>query len=275
MSSLELGIVSDEISLDFREALNLGLEWGITLYELRCLKTGRLPAVDPAELQDVENLVKERGVTITALSPGIFKHPVSQTKELEHELAETLPRSFDLAHRLGASLLLVFGFKQDPGGREGQVGRAVEIMSRAAEQAADAGIRIAIENEPGFVCDSGTNTASFIEQVGSPLVGANWDPCNGYGTPERPYPEGYEALKKHIFNVHVKDTKAGSLIQCVPVGDGNIDWKGQMGALLRDGIVGHVSIETHCLPLIENSRRNVEILRQYLGELAASTGKSQ
>jgi sugar phosphate isomerase/epimerase len=140
-------------------------------------------------------------------------------------------------------------------------------MSRAAETAGMHGVTIIIENEPGFWCDSGANTATLIETVDSPFLKANWDPCNGYGTSERPFPEGYESVKKHIANVHVKDTKEGSLIRCVPVGEGALDWKGQMEALVRDQLVRHVTIETHCLPLVECSKKNVDTLRTYLADI--------
>ncbi len=75
-------------------------------------------------------------------------------------------------------------------------------------------------------------------------------------------------MRRFIFDVHVKDTLAGSLIQCVPVGQGVIDWRGQLAALVRDRIVGHMTIETHCLPLIEKSRENVTTLRRMLGEIS-------
>jgi sugar phosphate isomerase/epimerase len=127
-------------------------------------------------------------------------------------------------------------------------------------------MRLAIENEPGFWADTGVNTRRLITDVASPALGANWDACNAYGTTERPFPEGYEAIKDVIVNVHVKDTLKGALIQCVPVGEGVIDWKGQMRALMHDRLVSHVTIETHCLPLVEKSRQNVETLRRIMQE---------
>lgn len=267
---LALGIVSDEISPDFSEAVRYGNAWGISLYELRVLKSGRVPQVDPAELNELRNLVSDHRLTISALSPGIFKHPLSQKRDLERELTEVLPRTLDLAERFNATMLIVFGFRKEPDETAGNSARASEYLHRAAEQAARHGITVAVENEPGFWCDSGANTAKIIETAETASLRANWDPCNGYGTAEVPFPDGYEAVKHFIANVHVKDTRKGSLIECVPVGDGAIDWKGQLSALVRDRLVQHVTLETHCLPLVENSKRNVETLRSYLQEISLS-----
>ena len=267
MSRLALGIVSDEISLDFKEALQHGMQWGVRIFELRSLKTGRVPDVDPSEILEVLNLVEDRRITISALSPGIFKHPLSKRNELEKELSHTLPRTIELAKRLNTRLILVFGFQRSPEGTEADYQEAVKLMRRAAGLTETEDMRLAIENEPGFWCDSGRNTAKFIKDVGSKCLGANWDPCNGYGTDERPFPEGYSAIKDFVLNVHVKDTQEGSMIKCVPVGEGAIDWKGQLKALVNDRIVGHLTIETHCLPLIEKSKQNVDTLQTYLEEI--------
>ena len=267
MHRLEFGMVSDEISPDFNEAARYGGEWGISIFELRVLRTGRIPTVDHGELREVQALVKSNGLRVTALSPGIFKLPLSQTAKLEEELATTLPKTLALASEFGASLVIAFGFQREQKEKPEMFSRAVDFMSRAAEKAGKEGIRIIIENEPGFWCDSGANTAKLIQTVNSPSLRANWDPCNGYGTVERPFPEGYEAVKRYIANVHVKDTKEGSLIRCVPVGEGAVNWKGQLAALVRDQLVRHITIETHCLPLVEKSKQNVETLKLYLNEI--------
>jgi sugar phosphate isomerase/epimerase len=267
MRRLEFGVVSDEISRDFNEAARLGGEWGISIFELRVLKTGRIPLVDQGELREVQTLVKDKGLKVTALSPGIFKRPLSQTAKLEEELTTTLPKTLASAREFGASLVIAFGFQREQNEKPEIFSRAVDLMSRAAELAGKEEIIIIIENEPGFWCDSGANTAKLIQAVNSPFLRANWDPCNGYGTAERPFPEGYEAVKQYIANVHVKDTKEGSLIRCVPVGEGAVNWRGQLAALVKDQVVRHITIETHCMPLVEKSKQNVETLKNYLAEI--------
>lgn len=264
MHEISLGIVSDEITLEFRKAAEYGTSWGISLYEIRCLQSGRVPNVERSEIADVLQCVKEKNIRITALSPGIFKHQLSKQHEIQHELTDVLPRTIALAKELGAPLIIVFGFQREQGEPQAHFELGVKIMKAAADLAQKAGLTLAIENEPGFWCDSGANTAKFIRTVNSPALGANWDPCNGYGTSEKPYPDGYNALKELIFNVHAKDTKRGALIECVPVGEGAVDWAGQVEALVREKRVSHITIETHCLPLVEKSKQNVETLRRMI-----------
>ena len=267
MKRISLGIVSDEVSPDFNEAARHAAAWGISIFEIRVLKTGRIPSVDAAELREVKSIVQRNGLAITALSPGIFKLPVSQVAGLADEVSTTLPRTLDLASEFGSSMVIVFGFQREQNEHADNFSRAVELMAKAAALAQKQGVKLVIENEPGFWCDSGANTAKLIAAVNSPSLRANWDPCNGYGTPEVPYPDGYESVKRFIANVHVKDTSEGALIRCVPVGEGAIDWKGQLRAVVRDEIVRHVTIETHCLPLIEKSKQNVDTLNNYLADI--------
>ncbi|MDE3056487.1 MAG: sugar phosphate isomerase/epimerase [Bacteroidota bacterium] len=264
---LSIGIVSDEIVLDIRDAVSLGMSWGISLYEIRSAPSGRIPFFSPRDIAAVMHARSELGIAITALSPGIFKHPLSRTTEIEHELTVVLPNTIEAAHQFGAPLVIVFGFQRENNEPRENIHRAVEVLSRAALLARRAGIILAVENEPGCWCDSGSATAHIIHEVSSPALRANWDPCNAFGTEEFPVPDGYEAIKNVVANVHVKDTRKGALVECLPVGEGVIDWKGQLAALIRDGHISHVTIETHSLPLVEKSKRNVDTVRAYLNEI--------
>ncbi len=268
MSTLELGIVSDEIAPDFREAVSYGLKWGISRYELRMLKSGRIPHVNKEEVDEICALIDRHELTITAVSPGLFKLPVSDQAGITHELEVVLPETIEFARKVGSSLIIVFGFQSDSTDLLNQRKKAAEIIRKAAEMVGEASMMLAVENEPGFLCDTGKNTARFIEQVAHPALRSNWDPCNSYGTDEIPFPEGYESVGKYIVNVHAKDTKLGALVKCLPLGEGKIDWPGQIKALLDDRIVDHITIETHCLPLIEQSEKNVHYLKNLLARLS-------
>ncbi|HLP15364.1 MAG TPA: sugar phosphate isomerase/epimerase family protein [Bacteroidota bacterium] len=270
METLALGIVTDEISSDIEVALHQAAQWNISLFELRVVGTGRVPFIAEEDAVKIDCAIRNDGITITALSPGIFKHPLTQADAIEHELADTLPKTIEMARRFGARVIIVFGFQRLPQDDESLRRLAVGYMARAADLAAASDIVIAIENEPGFWCDTGAHTAALLKKINSPHLCANWDPANALGTDEVPFPNGYKALKPYIANVHVKDTIEGSLLRCVPVGEGKIPWKDHVKALLEDQIVSHITIETHCLPLVEQSEKNIRTLRTYMEELHQS-----
>jgi sugar phosphate isomerase/epimerase len=264
LDSLALGIVTDEIDADIHTALRYAAQWKISLLELRCVGAGRVPDISVGDARAIDDALRSGGVTITALSPGVFKHPLTEAAAIEHEFIETLPQTIAMAKRFGAGMIIVFGFQRLPTDDESRRESVVRYLKRAATLAEAAGLVIAVENEPGFWCDTGAHTASILHEVGSQHLRANWDPANAIGSDELPFPDGYEAIRTYIANVHVKDTIEGSLVRCVPVGEGKLPWKAHLKALLDDGIVSHVTIETHCLPLIGQSEKNINTLRTYL-----------
>jgi sugar phosphate isomerase/epimerase len=166
--------------------------------------------------------------------------------------------------------VITFGFLRSIGVEESAFAKAVDVLRQAAELAKREGITLALENEPGFLADSGKKTARLIAAVNSPHLLASWNPAHALGAENYPYPVGYEAVKRWIVNIHVKDARKDAALACVPVGEGKINWEGQLRALMKERRLSHITIETNCLPLIENSKKNVEtvghILRKILKE---------
>jgi sugar phosphate isomerase/epimerase len=64
---------------------------------------------------------------------------------------------------------------------------------------------------------------------------------------ERAYPTGYEAVLPYIAHLHVKDARAtdNGKLEWTVVGEGEIDWAGQIKALKEAGFTGALSLETH------------------------------
>ena len=64
---------------------------------------------------------------------------------------------------------------------------------------------------------------------------------------ENPFPGGYALLPvKRIAHVHAKDcTLDGHKPIWGALGECDIDWKGQIDALARDGYTGYINLETH------------------------------
>jgi sugar phosphate isomerase/epimerase len=261
---MDIGIISDEIALNFSEAVRLGTGWGISLYELRCTESGRVPYITEGDVQGILRCKEQQNISITAITPGVFKIPLKDDVALKREIEKTLPDSFRMADRLGTNKVIVFGFQHYVGESESDFQRVVDVLGKVANIAQRSGFLIALENEPGFWADTGKNTSRILASVNSENLRANWDPGNAVGTGEVPYPDGYDAVKSYVCNVHAKDSPSNSLAECVLIGQGIVDWHGQLRALVRDRCVSHITIETHCLPLIEKSRKNLEIILDIL-----------
>jgi sugar phosphate isomerase/epimerase len=250
------GIVSDEISRDFAAAVDIALPLGIARYEIRNLPAGRAPLCGEAAMLEVERVAHERGVTITALSPGLFKNTEGEAA-FRREMAEVYPYAAEWAHRWHLPGLIVFGFRK-PGATETTApefpsanppGCVVDWLAEAGARAQADGLTLMIEPEPICWCDSGLATAALIERAASPALKINYDPGNVAWLENRDPLDEFAALSPWIANVHVKDlrplTRGPGFPEWVPAGQGMIDYAAHFRALRKSGYQGPISLEPH------------------------------
>jgi sugar phosphate isomerase/epimerase len=125
---LHLSIISDEISLDLEESLKAAEEFGIRKFEIRCLDDyeHRIPNFRPGRLERLAELVSNGTIELTALSPGTFKIPLSDTQQVKRELEQTLPRTCEIARELKVPRVIVFAFLRESGKDRRRGGRPFE-----------------------------------------------------------------------------------------------------------------------------------------------------
>jgi sugar phosphate isomerase/epimerase len=288
---MKLSVVTDEISADLESALELAREWGLEGVELRGIGGQRYPQVSPFWQARVPELVQESGLPVVAISPGLFKipfpaAPAAATRILrwedemvfdryraaealvEQHLETLLPAAITAAHQIGAPIIVAFTFDRgETEPPESPVPAGVlDVLRAAARQVEAAGLTLALEVEHICWGDTGERTARLVEMIGSPAVGINWDPANAYRAgSDRPYPDGYQAVRELVRHVHYKDAATDPATSRRGfVYDGVVDWKGQIAALLKDGYTGYMSIETHVRPKIEMARRSLARVRDYM-----------
>lgn len=290
---MNISIVTDEISADPETAIELGTEWGVHDFELRGFYTERAPQLSPYQKKHLRDVLDEHGARIIAVSPGLFKYPYAGSsaprlplgwmeagaydawdanrRMVQVHLNELLPATLDYASELGARLVVIFGFDRAgcaPGLAPDEV---LNVLCKAAERARAAGIRLVLENEDGFWADTGERTAQLVRAVGMAHLAVNWDPGNAFSAGDRPFPDGYRAVRGLVGHVHFKDARRlpdGSMEQAV---EGEIDWAGQLRALAADGYTGFISVETHMRPKIASGRASLQRLRSLL-QAARATG---
>ncbi len=265
---LDIGLVTDEISRNVTEAIRIATEWGIGLFELREGSERRTPYLTSEEISVVEATLCQGGA-ITALSPGIFKQPVENEEAIRRDLETTLPETIELAQRFNCDTIIVFGFEMMGSGREPRLA-VQKVFERAAERAAAAGITLAIENEPEFWVDKPEDSAFLLEEIGHPNLMLNWDPANLHWGGSLPTVEHLEILAPLVRNLHVKDFVADDpRVPWRAVGKGVTPWEELLTAfvVLRQRgkhDVNHITLETHCEPLIENSFTSLAYVRNLL-----------
>jgi sugar phosphate isomerase/epimerase len=155
-------------------------------------------------------------------------------------------RALEIAERTGAHIVRVFSYWRSmrPEACFDRIARALENL---AGQAALHGRIIGLENEHACNIATGAETARVLQAVAHPNLQVVWDPANAYVSGETPFPEGYRRLPvERIAHVHAKDCRVeGHRPTWCALGEGGIDWTGQIPALAEDGYKGWISLETH------------------------------
>ena len=277
MNRLRLGIVADEISRDFREAVRIGTQAGLRRYEVRFLTTGRAPMCDREELLEVERVRDGEGIEITALSPGLFKYTNEQAA-FAREMMDVFPRAAEWAARWNLPALIIFGFQKPSATEENGdlVSSAnppacvIEWLSTAAAAAEAAGIKLLIEPEPICWADSGAATAELIRRTSSSALGINYDPANVAWVLRRDPLDEFDLLAPLIRNVHVKDQLeapigSGRPTWVVP-GEGMMDYRAHFDALQRIGYDGPISLEPHMDGSLETIRKCKQAVEGFWGD---------
>jgi L-ribulose-5-phosphate 3-epimerase len=264
----ELGIISDEIGADFERACSLVRAWGMDHVEVRTLWGKNVLQLEADEVAAAKAIVDRHGLSVTAIASPVFKSPLSGVaadvaadfalggaERFEDQLA-LLRRAFDIADALGTRTVRVFSFWKEPWDAGLVTALAVKLAA-AAELARAAGTLLVVENEPVCTVGTGRQLAELDAAVlahAPDLAGSIallWDPGNAVSAGEADaYPNGYCTLDpKRVAHVHLKDVQPSEEgPRFVPLGQGVIDYRGQLRALLADGYGGSLVLEPHYRP---------------------------
>ncbi|HCG00191.1 MAG TPA: hypothetical protein DEV93_06560 [Chloroflexi bacterium] len=243
-------------------------------FELKTLwEDRRAPDITPKQREQLQHLATRYYIRWVALSPGLFIRDEANAAAADHALNDRLPRSLELAHDLGAEIMIIFSFRQTAGVPEAWV---VEQLHKVAEAAQGSGLTLVVEPLAGTYCDSGAALSRIVRAVNHPDLRVNWDPGNVARAGYRAFPDEYAHVRDLVRYVHLKNY-ASATGQWAIFDRGDIDLPGQLRTLQVDGYNGYLCIETHTrynkdeggLAPIAASKANHEVLRRWLEEIAA------
>ncbi|MFF2481453.1 sugar phosphate isomerase/epimerase family protein [Paenibacillus sp. NPDC058071] len=177
---------------------------------------------NPAAIERIIELVKERGLTISALScHGNPLHPNKEQAEADHnDFTDTVK----LASQLGVDTVITFS--GCPGDSEHSLypswvtcawppdfqqvvewqwtNKVIPYWREQSEFCRSYNVRVAIEAHPGFVVYN-TETALRLRREAGDNIGVNFDPSHLFWQAMDPV-ECIKALGGAIYHVHAKDT---------------------------------------------------------------------
>jgi len=286
-------VITDEISQEFERALDVMLEYGVRDAELRSLWGTNVLDLTTAQKERARAALAARGMRVCSIASPIFKcnlYPdvpeggtgplhLAVERPLEQQLA-LLERAIELCRYFNTRLVRIFAFWRQCELTEQVIADIVAAIEPAVRRAEQAEIVLGLENEHACLLGTGRETAVVLETIGSPHLRAIWDPGNAFFLGETPFPDGYDAIRNYLTHVHVKDATRGAdgKPRWTVVGHGEIDFSGQIGALVRDGYQRLLSLETHYKPASgdpeEGSRHCLDGLLRLLREAGVQTPAS-
>jgi sugar phosphate isomerase/epimerase len=260
-TKMNLAVITDEIDDDLEHALDVMAEYGVRGVELRQLWNTHIIDATADQKERARTAIVQRGMTVVGIASPFYKCDLPGESEKGPigplhsasavglgEQIDLLRRTFETARFFDTRLIRIFTFWKRHAFSPEIEDQIVDLLGEPVALAEAEGFVLGLENEHACYTGTGAQAARVIERIGSPALRAIWDPGNAYFDGERPYPNGYEAVEKFIAHVHVKDaavSKGTGNPEWTIVGEGEIDWKGQISELHRSGYSGYLSLETH------------------------------
>ena len=247
---MKLAVFTDEVTQDLEKAVKFATGFKLDGVELRSVWDKPVHALTDDELKRVRDLLGEADLSVPCISSPVFKCDLDDAAAQKEHL-EFLRRSIEAAKVLDTNIIRIFTFWKK--GPSAPVWQRIKDQFRPAVPIAEGeGIILGLENEASTFCATAAETKRFITEMGSSAIKSVWDPCNELYAGEgiTPFPDAYRLVEPLMAHLHVKDAgkDASGEAQIMPVGDGDVDWKGQFVDLITKGYQGFISLETHWRP---------------------------
>lgn len=242
MQRFHTGAVTDVFSPDVAMAAPVMRELGMRGVELRTIGGVHVLEKDWDAIESAIRVVRDNDLEVVAISTPLLKCTLNDWEE-QSKLAE---RAFEIACMAGARIVRVFSGLRS-GHPENSFERVVDLLQDLADKAAKRELIIGLENDRTCNVATAQEMAGVLAAIDHANLQVVWDPAAAYISGERPFPTGYHMIgATRIALVHAKDcTLDGHKPVWEPLGEGDIDWQGQIDALAEDRYEGAIHLETY------------------------------
>ena len=228
----------------------------------------------PRQLAAVRDVLAERGLRSVIetgarylLDPANKHEPtlISPGREGRARRVGFYRHAIDCAVELGSDCVSIWsGVASDAAPHEELTRRLTDGLSETLDYAANRGVKIAFEPEPGMFIDTAAAFRRLLEQIDHPNLGLTLDighlQCMG-----EPIGESITAWADRLVNVHIEDMRRGDHTHLF-FGEGEIDFHAVFAALAesayQDGVYVELSRHSHLASNI--ARRAQEFLNPLL-----------
>jgi sugar phosphate isomerase/epimerase len=198
------------------------------------------PDETPNERRRIRELFASNGIAIAAIM-GYSRFTMTDPRQRADNQA-VFAKFIETARDIGCPTIRFFGGAQEGTDREANIRRVAESLKPLAEQAARAGVRLALETHDDWC--RGANVRAVLDSVANPALGVCWDVANSFFV--EPPAATYNAIKDRICHVHFKDARQNADGQghhsCLP-GNGEVDLRQALRLLHAGNYRGYLSFE--------------------------------
>jgi sugar phosphate isomerase/epimerase len=260
MQRFHLGAATDVFAPDVAEAAAAMHKLGLRCAELRTINGRSILEADKEELARALDALGQQHLEIVAVASPLLKCALADWPA-QSRLAE---RAFEIATLAGARIVRVFsGLREAEPHKSFE--RVVDLLQDLSDKAGRHGLVIGLENDRACNIATAQEMGGVLAAIDHSNLQVVWDPASAYISGEKPFPAGYQMLDAtRIALVHAKDcTLDGHKPVWAPIGEGDIDWQGQIDALAEDNYKGVVDLETYWPGVhecVRNLKRMVESL---------------
>ncbi|WP_298914369.1 sugar phosphate isomerase/epimerase family protein [uncultured Roseobacter sp.] len=262
---MKLGVICDGISRDLPHAVDVMDEFDLEYAELQFVGDTEVGDHSPAEIRQIDRLLRDRGKPVSCLSRHIFAGMDAQNRPgdaLHTKHMDALKRVIEMAHVVGSPLVRIMTQRKEQilwgknGAEKWNVAHGAwdsmaPMIAPAVDLARAEGVTLVVETGNGTMVNSNYTARRLIDELDArDALKVLWDPGNNCWCHERAFPEGYAEVKDgYLGHIHIKDVLVDTpraTLEVRRMGDGQLGpLFGDIAEALRtDGYDGVVSFES-------------------------------